>query len=361
MRHTYAVLPFMLVVAGCPDRDSEASGDSGINPTTSAGSGDSGTDSIGPTTSAGKFDVGGGSGTGSDCQELGNCPECEIPPHTVCDQGTGDLFQAIGLNCPGETPVMATVSGAATAMGVRTNFGGAWPPTEGTAFAVLGSGIVAELDTETPALDSTAGPTYCNDDLGAYDPGATLPAPLMTNAVAGDCSTDASQIGTGDCSKTIEGQWNQGLAANDYTEMRITAAVPTGTNSFSYDFAFFSTEYPFYYGSSFNDMYVGWLQSEGWTGNVSFDGAGNPISLNAGFLDYRDDAGTLPEFNGTCMKLHAGTKWLSTVAPVVPGEQVVIVFAVFDLSDSILDSYVLLDNFQWGCEGTDKPTTNPIG
>ena len=29
--------------------------------------------------------------------------------------------------------------------------------------------------------------------------------------------------------------------------------------------------------------------------------------------------------------------------------------------DSILDSYVLLDNFQWGCESTDKPETKPVG
>ena len=37
------------------------------------------------------------------------------------------------------------------------------------------------------------------------------------------------------------------------------------------------------------------------------------------------------------------------------------VFAIFDLSDSILDSYVFLDNFAWGCEPTGGPTTQPEG
>jgi hypothetical protein len=37
------------------------------------------------------------------------------------------------------------------------------------------------------------------------------------------------------------------------------------------------------------------------------------------------------------------------------------VFAIFDLSDSILDSYVFLDDFRWGCEGGGMPKTRPEG
>jgi hypothetical protein len=144
--------------------------------------------------------------------------------------------------------------------------------------------------------------------------------------------------------------------------MRVFATVPPSNNSISYDFAFFSTEYPYYFGDVYNDMYVGWLESESWTGNISFDEGGNPISLNAGFLDFRDDGGTqVPELAGTCMQRHAGTKWLSTTAPVTPGEEITVVFAIFDLADPILDSYVFLDNFTWGCEGTSTPTTKPVG
>ena len=358
-----------LLVAACGDGRETGPGSAGIV-TTAADSAitSDGTDSVGSASSdtndtGEKFDVAMDTNGMLPCEEGGWCPECDIPDHTECDQGTDDLFNAMGLNCPGELEVGDSVSGAPEAMGVRSFFGNTatWNPTEGAFMAVLGSGLVADLDLETPPGDSNGGPTHCNDDLGAFDPGATLPPPLNPVDVAGDCTTNAAMIGTGDCSNTIQGQFDQGGSANDYTEMRFTAQVPADTSSFSYDLAFFSTEYPDYFQTAFNDMYVGWLQAENWTGNISFDEAGAPISLNAGFLDFRDDASNLPEFAGTCMRQHAGTKWLTTTAPVVAGDNIEVVFAIFDLSDSILDSYVFLDNFQWGCEGPDKPTTKPVG
>ena len=337
--------------------------DSGIPLTTGigdsgGGSGDDGGDD------GEKFDVAGGGSDGIPCAEGGACDTCVESEHTPCDEGTTDLFNAMGLNCPGDAEVTVSVDGTLAAMGVRTGFGSTneWAPREGSAFAVLGSGFVSDLDMATPQLDSDIGPLHCNDDLGAeWDKGAMLPAPIRTTDVAGDCATDGSLLGTGDCSSTIQAQFDQGGAANDYTEVRIQATVPASNNSLSYDFAFFSTEYPFYFGDVFNDMYIGWLESESWTGNISFDTQGNPISLNAGFLDFRDDGGSLPELAGTCMRQHAGTKWLSSTAPVTPGEDITLVLAVFDLSDSILDSYVFLDNFGWGCDGTDTPTTKPVG
>ena len=288
---------------------------------------------------------------------------CSIPEHVPCDAGTSDPFAAIGIGCPGELEVAVSTEGPATARGVRSGFGSTatFDPREGSAFAVIGSGFVTELDQPTPDSDSDAFPTHCNDDLGAYDPGETLPAPLRVNDVAGDCAADPALVGTGDCSGTVQEQFVQGDSANDYVELRLQVTVPKDVISFSYDFAFFSTEYPTYFGSSFNDMYVGWLESEAWTGNVSFDGDGNPISLNAGFLDFKDDAGDLAELSGTCMRQHAGTNWLTTTAGVVPGEDITVVFAIFDLSDSILDSYALIDNFQWGCDPSDTPSTEPEG
>src|SRR5690606_42121782 len=76
-----------------------------------------------------------------------------------------------------------------------------------------------------------------------------------------------------------------------FTRVHAAAATHIDTLSlhdplpiFGYNLAFFSTEYPGYYQTGYNDMYVAWLQSEVWTGNISFDEMGNPISLNAGFL-----------------------------------------------------------------------------
>jgi hypothetical protein len=355
----------LLVVAACgADREPEdTGGEASISITASlTGAGESGIDPSDDEDGEEKLDIG-GSGGQVDCQEGEVCDECTVMAHTPCDESTTDITNAIGLNCAGESPVTGTVDGNPAAIGLRSGFGSTmqWAPREGTKFAVLGSGFVSDLDLATPAGDLDVSPTNCNDDLGAFDPGQMLPAPVRTNNVTGDCTSDDTLLGTGDCSNTINGQFTQGGSANDYTEMRIVGTVPPTNNSIAYDFAFFSVEYPFYYNSEFNDMYVGWLESESWTGNISFDEAGNPISLNAGFLDFKDDGGGRPELAGTCMARHAGTKWLSTTAPVTPGEEITVVFAIFDLSDSILDSYVFIDNFQWGCEGTDHPSTVPVG
>ncbi len=364
-----------LVGASCTlprDADGTASGGPGIGSLSESGDlGDSGGTPASMTSAQGltsdddglKLDVSAPTGGEGGCAEGGGCGECIVPEHVPCDEVSTDLFNAIGLNCPGAAQFTGTVDGSPLAMGLRVGFGETmqWPPREGEKYAVIGSGRVVDLDIETPPLDFGGSPLHCNDDLGEFDKGVVLPAPLRVNNVAGDCTTDPTLIGTGDCSSTIQGQFSQGMSAFDYTEMRIVGNVPETTNSLSYDFAFFSVEYPVYYNDVFNDMYVGWLESESWTGNISFDEMGNPISLNAGFLDFRDDDGTRPEFAGTCMKHHAGTRWLSTVAPVTPGEEFTVVFAIFDLSDSILDSYVFLDNFRWGCDGTDHPSTMPVG
>ncbi len=289
---------------------------------------------------------------------------CSIPDHAPCDNGTQDVFNAMGLNCPGELQVQASKDGDGAAFGVRSNFGqaGVFNAREGSQYTVIGTGLVAELNIPTPGGDDDEGPSFCNDQLGgSKDPGPNLPAPIKINQVGGDCQQNPGLVGSGDCSNTVQAQFQQGQAAFDYTELRFVLQVPPGVVSFSYDFAFFSTEYPYYYGQQFNDMYIGWLESEAWTGNISFDTMGNPISLNAGFLDHRDDGGNLPALAGTCMRQHAGTNWLQTKAGVTPGETITVVFAVFDMADPILDSYVFLDNFQWGCEPVGKPETMPPG
>ena len=318
-----------------------------------------------------KFDLGDTPLTGGpvdtgeiDCNTDPNNPDCKcsIPEHTACDNGTADLFNAMGLNCPGELQVQASNFGNAGAFGVRSNFGvaGLFNAREGSQFAVVGSGQVADLNLVTPNGDDNSGPTHCNDELGGgNDVGGTLPPPLRTNNVGGDCTQNPALLKTGDCSNTVQEQFDAGGAAFDYAELRFVLQVPQDVTSFSYDFAFFSTEYPVYYGTEYNDMYIGWLESEKWTGNISFDAMGNPISLNAGFLDHRDDNGQLPALAGTCMRQHAGTNWLQTTAGVTPGETITVVFAIFDLSDPVLDSYIFLDNFKWGCEPTGKPTTMP--
>jgi hypothetical protein len=289
---------------------------------------------------------------------------CGAPPVVTCDDDD-DPFHAIGLNCGGGYHVDGMVQGDPLAFYIHDgNLGtyepAPYPPREGDKILVMSSGHAADI--------AVAGMYASNDVAGFVDNGADLPPPIVTNVVdlADTCADDPGLVGTGDCSNTIDEQWEQGNGANDYAEMRFTATVPNNTTGFSYDLAMFSTEYPVYYHSQFNDMYVAWLESENWTGNISFDEMGHPISLNAGFLDYKDAPNPIdcpapcsaPELAGTAMEGHAGTKWLTTTAGVTPNEDILLIFAVFDLSDGILDTVVLIDNFHWGCEGG-PPVTIP--
>jgi len=287
---------------------------------------------------------------------------CDPPAHAACDNGTSDPFKAMGIACAGEFSVQTGKTGDAGAIGVRSNFGQTddYDAREGSQFAVLATGNTAELNTVTPQADPDQGPTHCSDALaGSADPGATLPAPLKPTDVAGDCAANPGLVGTGDCSNSIQSQFSQGGTASDYAELRLTVDVPGGATALAYDLAFFSVEYPYYYGSAYNDMFVAWLESEAWTGNVSFDGASNPISLNSTFFTVKDDAGTDPRVAGTCMRQHGGTPWLTSTVPVTPGETITLVFAVFDMADAILDSYAFLDNFRWSCETPERPGTEP--
>jgi hypothetical protein len=334
----------------------------GSGTTEQPGSGSEGSTSAMATTAAESeegppvyFDVG--------TQPDGGGGGCVAPPQVSCDDMDDDPWHALSLNCPGGWDVDGTIdlTGPAQLYVHEGNLGTfappPFPPREGDKFVVLSSGNAQQL-TVAGAFAST----------GINFAETPLPPPIQTSMVSAteDCYDNPGLVGTGDCSNTIQGQWDQGTGAYDYGEMRLTTTVPVGTFGFTFDFAMFSTEYPVYYQSSVNDMYIAWLESEQWTGNVSFDDMGNAMSLNAGFFDYKDAPNPFdcpapceaPELQGTAMEGHAGTRWLTTTAGVTPGEQIELVLGVFDLSDSILDTVVILDNFQWACEGG-APVTIP--
>ncbi|MCA9681609.1 MAG: hypothetical protein KC457_05395 [Myxococcales bacterium] len=213
---------------------------------------------------------------------------CLVPQHIPCDHLSfpseeQEAWRALGLNCPGEFQAQLDYNGHYLALMVHEGQLGTYnnPPTypvrEGTKMVVLSTGDA--FDVISPGNGDG------NTTLPGNDPG-NLPSPMKSTDVSAneDCEDNPDLIGTGDCSNTIQTQWSQGNGAYDYAELRLSGEVPVGASGFSYNLAFFSTEYPNYYKTSFNDMYIAWLQSEQWTGNVSFDEMGNPISLNAGFL-----------------------------------------------------------------------------
>ena len=170
--------------------------------------------------------------------------------------------------------------------------------------------------------------------------------------------------------------------------------VPANAKGFSFDFNFYSGEWPEWVCTSFNDAFVAWLTSTAWKGNagdynISFDGNKNPVSVNNQFFDVCspanatvgcDGTASLPadkcslgnaELKGTgffvsgdmaCGQSDSGggaTGWLTTQAPVTPGEIITLQFMVWNTGDEAYDSSVLLDNWQWIATDTGVTTTRP--
>lgn len=301
-------------------------------------------------------------------------PVCGAPLSVSCDREDDDPWHALGINCEGGSfDADVTHGGDPFTMLVHEGAlgtSGVYEPREGDRFVILSTGDAIDIPMRPDELVATYGcdPELCPSQQLNFDPAMhVLPDPIDYRRVADDrsCAEDPTLIGGGDCSNSLQAEFLAGEGALDYAEIRIKAVVPDTADALAYNFAFFTVEYPAFasrnHDSTWNDMYVAWLESESWTGNVSFDNAGNPISINSVLLDYRDfPEGSAPELAGFAAQGHGGTDWLETIAPVTPGESIELVFAIMDLTDGYFDSAVVLDGFHWTCSDL-PPITDPAG
>lgn len=190
----------------------------------------------------------------------------------------------------------------------------------------------------------------------------------------------------------------------DSIRYRLRIRAPTNAKGFSYRFRFVSREYPKYLCSEYNDFFLALLNSQHAEipadTNISFDAANNPISINNAFFTtceamtcsktfagsgapvdiYRwsdsnndgcidvlscdannlcanalgacpDGAAEVQTYAATTTGAGA-TSWLTTSAPIVPGEIFTLDFHLWDTGDGDLDSLVILDDFKWLLEAT---------
>ncbi len=287
---------------------------------------------------------------------------CDPPPAFGCDELDNDPLHAVGLDCVGGTPAAGgiTATSAAWSVFAGTLGPGTYPPREGEKFLILSTGRAQQIALTPEQLGEfgCTEPEFCpTTDFGQAL--GELPAPIDVTPVdpVQTCVARPDLIGMGDCSNSLYGQWvacGSGCPIFDYAELRVGLTVPDSTHGLAFDFAFMSVEWPAFAGSGFNDMFIAWVESERWTGNVSFDAEGNPITVNAGFLDYQASA----ELEGFAMAGHGATRWLTTHFAVEPGESILVVLAVLDLGDGNYDSAVLIDHFRWTCSDA-PPTTQP--
>lgn len=132
----------------------------------------------------------------------------------------------------------------------------------------------------------------------------------------------------------------------DMTQLALQLSVPANMNCASFDFVYFSEEFPEFVGSIFNDAFTAEIGGTNLSVvdnhvvapfNFAFDAQGNVVSVNTVF-GVTSNTGTT--YDGATTLLRART-------PVTPGSNAIFVFSVQDLGDSIYDSAVFLDAFSW--------------
>ena len=157
---------------------------------------------------------------------------------------------------------------------------------------------------------------------------------------------------------------------NDAVMFEMRIRVPKTARSFSFDIYFLTKEYPTYICSNYNDFFIELLDSAYTSDdpafqnpadkNLAMDAAGNPIGINIAasglftqcspnhsYTATETSCTGTEELEGTGFEENGGTGWLTTRGNVVGGEIITLRLAIWDLGDHLLDSLVLIDNFQW--------------
>lgn len=182
-------------------------------------------------------------------------------------------------------------------------------------------------------------------------------------------------------------------AINDDIGLELRLKAPANATGFRYRFRFYSFEFPEWVCTAFNDQYIAVVEpapAGAINGNISFDSALNPVSVNIAFFDAcsscngfasnceleaifdpsiqcppppspccPDGPGALAGtgFDTWASDGAGGTSWLETRAPIQGGQEFTIRFAIWDTGDQALDSTAVLDDFAWlGEPGVDTGT-----
>jgi hypothetical protein len=306
------------------------------------------------------------------------CDNGTMPPANLTAAGTAaDMMAAMGLCQLADSThwgvVSATYTNGHTQTGPGTNnfdeqhgtlstFGSVIVPREGSLLGALSSGSAT-------ATDSDMGPQFKGGKNGMQGSGGGL---FGTGGNSGDVPSGFPAASKG-CPTLL-------AEVNDVIDVKVQLKVPANAKGFSFDFDFWSGEWPDYVCTTYNDSFIAYLTSaafqNGTAGNISFDTNGNAVSVDNNFFqsctagtETGCQGGTTAtatcslgpgELAGTgfddpeqayCGKVKStsggATSWLTSTAPAKPGETLSIEFLIWDTGDYNYDSSVLLDNWTW--------------
>lgn len=155
---------------------------------------------------------------------------------------------------------------------------------------------------------------------------------------------------SGNTGQNLGGGNVRGNTDYDVSVMKVDLAVPQGANCLTFNFGFYSDEYPEWVNTRYNDAFIAELDTSTWTtsgstisapDNFAFDPVHNVISINAAgntSMNAANAAGTT--YDGA-------TPLLSASHQVAPGAHS-LYLSIFDQGDQVYDSAVFLDNLVVG-------------
>jgi len=359
------------------------------------GGSSSGSSSGGTTTDAGfvcspnplNYDIPGNNCDDDDDGKVDNVTVCDngaMPPAGLTGAGTAaDMLAAMGICQASDSTHWGIVSATYTnghsqtgpgsmnfeqQHGTLGTFGSVITPREGSLLGVLSSGSATIQDT-----DNGPDPSVVGEFKGEKN-GMQGPAPI---SLGGSAKGNGGDVPAG-FPKTSPGCASLSMEVNDVIDVKASIKVPANAKGFSFDFDFWSGEWPDYVCTTFNDSFIAYLTSAAFNGgvpdNISFDTKGNTISVDNNFfqsctpstqtgceggtkatatcsLGAGELAGTGFGDTGTFCKTTStsggATSWLTSTAPITPGETISIEFLIWDTGDESYDSSVLLDNWTW--------------
>ena len=173
--------------------------------------------------------------------------------------------------------------------------------------------------------------------------------------------------------------------SHDGVGLEVSVRAPSNAHGFSFQFNFFTYEWPNFICSSFNDTFVSLLSpvpAGQMDGNISYDSMGNLVTVNNAFLQ----ACACPPAGPACVAggktflcslgdtsligtgfgkdtggtAHGSTSWLTTSAPISPGDVITLRWTQYDSGDGILDTTTLVDNWRWSATPTAVLTYRPM-
>lgn len=228
--------------------------------------------------------------------------------------------------------------------------------TEGKSFLVLSTGTIS-TPNDMGVITEMAGSQESNDDNGNPDDDA-----FLLDFVPSDDDTGS-----------LLPQWQLGESdPNDKIWLSFATTAPLFTQGVAFDFAFFSSEWPTYHDTGFNDLFVVWAATEYFVGNIAVvDGLPVTNTALGRHWTTSDDPDCPadtdgpgyscdePQLAGTGFEGHAGTTWLRVNTDIKAEHSLELYFYLADMVDDTRATSVLLDRFRWRCEPC-IPSDSPL-